>query len=144
MNERGFSIMKMGFVAMAPWVGAIIGNILGGTISDRILNKRRKPMMIVSALATSIMMLVLINAPNNAFLLGALLLLTGILLNLGFSAYMVYPMGLANKEVFPIACSLVNTWGQLGGAFAPLGGWLFAGSLQLELCIYVLGGVFFH
>lgn len=120
MTERGFSIMKMGFVAMAPWVGAIIGNILGGTISDRIVNKRRKPMMIVSALATSIMMLVLINAPNNAFLLGSLLLLTGILLNLGFSAYMVYPMGLSNKEVFPLACSLVNTWGQLGGAFAPL------------------------
>lgn len=120
IEERGFSIIKMGFIAMAPWVGAIIGNILGGTISDRVVNKRRKPMMIVSALATVIMMFVLINAPDNAFLLGLLLLLTGILLNLGFSAYMVYPMGLANKEVFPLACSLINTWGQLGGAFAPL------------------------
>ncbi|GKX51911.1 MFS transporter [Budvicia aquatica] len=120
INEKGFSLMKMGMVASSPWIGAIIGNMLGGWCSDRLLNKRRKPLMLASAAATIVMMLVLINAPNNPFILGALLLLTGILFNLGFSAYMVYPMGLTTKEVFPIAGSIINTGGQLGGAACPL------------------------
>lgn len=120
MNEKGFSIVKMGMLASAPWVGAVIGNIIGGWCSDRILDKRRKPLMMLSAIATVIMMVILINAPDNAMILGPLLLLTGILFNLGFSAYMVYPMALTTKEVFPVAGALINTGGQLGGAVCPL------------------------
>lgn len=120
MNEKGFSIAKMGILASAPWVGAVMGNIIGGWCSDRILDKRRKPLMMLSAIATVIMMVILINAPDNAMILGPLLLLTGILFNLGFSAYMVYPMALTTKEVFPVAGALINTGGQLGGAVCPL------------------------
>ncbi|MDG0800171.1 MFS transporter [Pectobacterium polaris] len=120
MNEKGFSIIKMGMLASAPWIGAVIGNIIGGWCSDRILNKRRKPLMMLSAIATVIMMVILINAPDNAMILGPLLLLTGILFNLGFSAYMVYPMSLTTKDVFPVAGALINTGGQLGGAVCPL------------------------
>ncbi|MEQ9887315.1 MFS transporter [Pectobacterium zantedeschiae] len=120
MNEKGFSIIKMGMLASAPWVGAVIGNIIGGWCSDRILNKRRKPLMMLSAIATVIMMVILINAPDNPMILGPLLLLTGILFNLGFSAYMVYPMSLTTKDVFPVAGALINTGGQLGGAVCPL------------------------
>lgn len=120
MNEKGFSIATMGMLASAPWIGAVIGNIIGGWCSDRILDKRRKPLMMLSAIATVIMMVILINAPDNALILGPLLLLTGILFNLGFSAYMVYPMALTTKEVFPVAGALINTGGQLGGALCPL------------------------
>lgn len=120
MNEKGFSIASMGMLASAPWVGAVIGNIIGGWCSDRILNKRRKPLMMLSAIATVVMMVILINAPDNAMILGPLLLLTGILFNLGFSAYMVYPMALTTKDVFPVAGALINTGGQLGGAVCPL------------------------
>lgn len=120
MNEKGFSIVKMGMLASAPWIGAVIGNMIGGWCSDRILDKRRKPLMMLSAIATVIMMVILINAPDNAMILGPLLLLTGILFNLGFSAYMVYPMALTTKEVFPVAGALINTGGQLGGAVCPL------------------------
>ncbi|WP_409159667.1 MFS transporter [Pectobacterium sp. B2J-2] len=120
MNEKGFSIIKMGMLASAPWIGAVIGNIIGGWCSDRILNKRRKPLMMLSAIATVIMMVILINAPDNPMILGPLLLLTGILFNLGFSAYMVYPMSLTTKDVFPVAGALINTGGQLGGAVCPL------------------------
>ncbi|NQS86282.1 MFS transporter [Pantoea allii] len=120
MNEKGFSIAAMGMLASTPWIGAVIGNIIGGWCSDRILDKRRKPLMMLSAIATVIMMVILINAPGNPLLLGLLLLLTGILFNLGFSAYMVYPMALTTKEVFPVAGALINTGGQLGGALFPL------------------------
>lgn len=48
-----------------------------------------------------------------------MLFLTGTLISIGYSSYMVYPMGLATKKTFPIASSIVNMGGQLGGAAAP-------------------------
>jgi ACS family glucarate transporter-like MFS transporter len=120
VSVKHFTIMKMGFVASAPWVGAVIGNLLGGWFSDKVINKRRKPLMMITSLSTTFMMYSLINAPNDPVFLGTLLFVTGILLNLGFSAYMVYPMGLTTKKTFPIAGSVINTGGQLGGACAPL------------------------
>jgi len=120
IDVKHFTIMKMGFVASAPWMGAVVGNMLGGWFSDNVINKRRKPLIMVSSLSTVFMMYALINAPNEPILLGTLLFVTGILMNFGFSAYMVYPMGLTTKKTFPIAGSVINTGGQLGGACAPL------------------------
>jgi sugar phosphate permease len=119
VEVKGFSIMKMGFVAAAPWIGAMIGNILGGWLSDNVFDKRRKPNMLLTAAATVFMMYSLLYAPDHAVVLGALLLLTGILLNLGYSTFLVYPMGLASKNQVSFAASIVNTAGSLGGAFAP-------------------------
>lgn len=119
VSVKNFSIMNMGFVAAAPWVGAIFGNLLGGILSDRLLGKRRKPGMMLSALATAGMMYALINSPNDPLLYAGLMFLTGTLISIGYSSYMVYPMGLASKKVFPVASSIVNTGGQLGGAAAP-------------------------
>lgn len=120
LSVKKFSVMNMGFVAAAPWVGAVIGNLLGGMVSDRLLAKRRKPGMMLSALATAGMMYALINSPADPFSYGLLLFATGILLSFGYSAYMAYPMGVADKKTFPIASSVVNMGGQLGGAIAPL------------------------
>jgi sugar phosphate permease len=119
VTVKKFSIMKMGFVAMAPWVGAILGNIIGGRMSDKFFDKRRKPVMILTALATVCMMYSLLYSPNDPVILGAVLLLAGILLNLGYSTFLVYPLGLTTKEKSPFALSIVNTAGSLGGAFAP-------------------------
>jgi len=65
------------------------------------------------------MMYSLLYAPNDPFILGAVLLLAGIMLNLGYSTFLVYPLGLASKEKSPFAVSIVNTAGSFGGAFAP-------------------------
>jgi sugar phosphate permease len=120
MTVKHFTSMKMGFLASAPFVGAVLGNLLGGVVSDVLLSKRRKPLMLLSALCTSITMYALVYAPNNAAYLGFMLLLTGTLLALGYSAYAVYPMGLASKEMYPVAFGIVNSGGQLGGAVTPL------------------------
>lgn len=120
LSVKKFSVMNMGFVAAAPWVGAVIGNLLGGLVSDRLLAKRRKPGMMLSALATAGMMFALINSPADPVGYGLLLFATGVLLSFGFSAYMAYPMGVADKQTFPIASSVVNMGGQIGGAIAPL------------------------
>ena len=119
LTVKQFSIMNMGMVAAAPWVGAVFGNILGGLLADRVLDKRRKPGMLISALSTAIMMYLLIHAPADPLQYGALLFLTGVLLSIGFSAYMVYPMQFVSKEKFPVANAVVNMGGQLGGAATP-------------------------
>jgi len=110
----------MGWVAAMPWVGAVIGNILGGYLSDRLFLKRRKPGMMISAIATAGMMYALINSPADPISFGLLLFATGMLLSLGFSAYMAYPMAVTTRESLPMAGAVVNMGGQLGGAATPL------------------------
>ncbi|MCZ4061095.1 MFS transporter [Pantoea sp. LMR881] len=127
LTEKQFSIMGMGFVAAAPWVGAVLGNILGGILSDKVLRKRRKPGMLISAVSTSLMMLFLIYIPANPIICALLLFLTGLLLSIGFSAYMVYPMSFIERKHFPTANAIVNMGGQLGGAATP-----FIGGLILD------------
>ncbi|MBP2631202.1 MAG: major facilitator superfamily 1 [Firmicutes bacterium] len=119
VTVKKFSIMKMGFVAAAPWIGAMLGNLIGGWLSDKVFDRRRKPNMMLTAASTVGMMYSLLYAPNDPFVLATVLLLAGILLNLGYSTFLVYPMGIATKEKCPFAASLVNTAGSLGGAFAP-------------------------
>ena len=119
LTVKKLSLMGMGFVAAAPWVGAVVGNLIGGLLSDRVLGKRRKPGMMISAVATAVMMYSLINSPADPTIYGLLLFLTGVLLSIGFSAYMVYPMPFIAKDKFPVANAVVNMGGQLGGAAAP-------------------------
>ena len=120
VTVKHFAIMKTAFVASAPFAGTVVGNFFGGWFSDNVLGKRRKPMMMITAISTSIMMYSMLNAPADPILLGILLFCAGVLLALGYSMYMAYGMGRANKETYPVAFSLVNTGGQLGGACMPL------------------------
>jgi sugar phosphate permease len=116
---KKLSIMNVGFVAAAPFVGAVLGNLIGGWFSDRVVDKRRKPTIIITALSSVFMMYALISAPNEPIALGLLLLVTGLLLNLGYSSFTVYPAGLTTKDTYPLAVSVVNTGGQAGGAVFP-------------------------
>lgn len=120
VTVKKFAIMQMGVVAAAPWTGAIIGNMVGGWFSDKIINKRRKPNMMFTAFTSIFMMYSLIHAPNDPTMLAILMFVLGIFMNIGYSTYMVYPMGLTTKKSYPIACSVVNMSGQLGGSIAPL------------------------
>ncbi|WP_040975902.1 MFS transporter [Necropsobacter massiliensis] len=119
LNEKGLSIKSMGIVAAAPWVGAILGNIIGGYLSDKFFNRRRKPVMLITTASTVIMMYLLINVPAIPVVIGVLFFLTGILLNIGYSTFLVYPMGLVAKAKVPLAASIVNTVGSIGGAVSP-------------------------
>lgn len=119
VNVKHLSILSMGFVAASPWVGAIIGNLIGGLMSDRLFRKRRKPVMFITSASTVVMMYILINTPSFPWLIAGLFFLTGVLLNIGYSTFLVYPMGLVVKDKVPLAASIVNTVGSVGGAIAP-------------------------
>ena len=120
VTVKQFAIMKTAFVAASPFAGTVVGNFLGGWLSDNYLNKRRKPLMMVTALSASIMMYSLVYAPNDAILLATLLFVSGVFFSLGYSAFACYPMGRVDKENYPIAFGIVNTGGQLGGACFPI------------------------
>lgn len=116
---KQFSLMNVGFVASAPFIGGVLGNIMGGLFSDRVVGKRRKPTILISTISTVFMMYALIHAPNEPVTLAFLLFLTGFLLNVGYSSFTVYPAGLTTKDAYPLAVSVVNTGGQAGGALFP-------------------------
>ncbi|MEH7116791.1 MFS transporter [Neobacillus vireti] len=120
VNAKGYSFMKMGFVASTPAIGGLIGALLGGVISDKVFLKRRKPTMLITAIATAIMMLVVVNIPDNATLVSLSLGLAGFCLNIGWPAFSAYPMGLTNRNTFPVAIATVNSGGNLGGFFSPM------------------------
>ena len=119
VNVKKYPLFAMGFVASTPWIGAVLGNVIGGLVSDRLLGGRRKPMMLLTAASTIVTMSGLIYSPADPWLLALLFTATGILLNLGYSTFLVYPMGLTTKDKTPLAAAIVNTGGSLGGAFAP-------------------------
>ncbi|MCQ2995177.1 MFS transporter [Pseudomonas syringae] len=117
---KHFELMQVGFVSSLPFLGGVMGNVVGGWFSDRILDRRRKPTMMISAVATCIMMIALVYAPNGLLAVSLLLFATGFLLNIGYSSFSVYSMGLTTRKTYPVAASVVNTAGQAGGAMAPL------------------------
>lgn len=120
VTVKKLAIMKMAFAAAAPFAGTVVGNMVGGWLSDNVFGKRRKPMMMFTALTTSVMMYSLVSSPADPWLLGALLFVTGFFLSLGFSGFVVYPMGLVTKEQFSVATSITNVGGQLGGFCTPI------------------------
>ena len=119
VHVKHFSIIKVGLVAAAPWVGAVVGNLLGGIVSDKVFESRRKPNMLITAISTVVLMYSLLYAPRDPTALGLILLMAGIFLNFGYSMFLAYPMGITTKEKCPFGASIVNTAGSLGGAFAP-------------------------
>ncbi|MGE1062156.1 MFS transporter [Megasphaera paucivorans] len=127
VNGRGFSFIKMGWVASSPWVGALVGQLLGGWISDKWLYQRRKPNMIFGPICLIIMLIVLIHTPDStsAWVLSIILFLTGGLLNMAWPSYWAYPMGFTTGKTYPTAISIMTTVGNLSGFFSPLiGGYL--------------------
>lgn len=120
IKVKHFEIMSSALLAASPFAGTVLGNFVGGWLSDHVFGRRRKLLMMVSAVATSITMYALVYAPEDMYLLALLLFTTGFLLALGYSAFAAYPMGRTDKNTYPVAFSVVNTGGQLGGFCFPI------------------------
>ncbi len=140
VTAKGFTSVKMGFLASAPFIGAVAGNLLGGLISDKLLDGRRKPMMLLGALGTALMLMLLVDAPNDVYVLGAELIVSGLMLGIGYAGYSAYPMGIATKATYPTAFGIVNCAGQILGACAPLAvGFLLDSYSWTSVFLYMVG-----
>jgi MFS transporter, ACS family, glucarate transporter len=120
LEEHQFNIVNSAVLASAPFAGNVLGNLVGGWISDNVFARRRKPLMLVSAFCTIFMMAIMMNAPHDKVLLTVVLFMVGFLLSLGYSAYSVYAMGRVEKTSYPVAYAIINMGGQLGAVIMPL------------------------
>ena len=116
---KKFSILNVGLVAATPFVGAVTGNIIGGWLSDRAFAKRRKPTMMISAVATVVMMYSLVYAPNEPAVLGLLMFATGLLLSIGYSAFGIFPSGMTTKAIFPVGTAIKSVVTMIGTRSQP-------------------------
>ncbi|MFC2690003.1 MAG: MFS transporter [Propionibacterium freudenreichii] len=139
---RGYSFIKMGFVASAPSIGGLVGALIGGVVSDRVFHGRRKPTMLITALMTAVMLVVVLVVPQNTVLVMGSLILTGFFLNIGWPSFTSYAMNLATDKTYPFAISIINSGGNLGGFFAPMivGGLLdaFGGNYTVAFSYFVV------
>jgi len=120
VTAKHFSFGKMGWVAAAPWLGGLVGNIGGGMISDKLFGGRRKPMIFISALTTVIMMWFLIHVRADVTSLTITLFLAGVFLNCSWPSFFTYPMGLTTGQIYPLAVSVIITGGNLGAFVSPM------------------------
>lgn len=120
VNAKGYSLLTMGWVAAAPWLGGFLGCISGGWFSDKVMLKRRKPGMFITMISTVIMMFIIAHVAASVMVVALVLFLTGYLLHVGFPACTAYPMGLTTGKTYPVAVSILSTGGSLGGVVSPV------------------------
>ncbi|MDY5132789.1 MFS transporter [Actinotignum urinale] len=120
LEQRGYDVFKMGFVAACPALGGILGAVIGGWVSDRIFFGRRKPTMLITAFFTAVMFVVVLLVPNNVALVALSLILTGFFLNLGWPMFTAFAMNQTTEKTYPFTISIINSGGNLGGFFAPI------------------------
>lgn len=120
VQEKGFTFLNMGFVATMPCLGGLIGAIGGGYISDKLLGRRRKPTMIFTAVATVIMMFIMLHISGDTLTICLGLFFVGFCLNIGWPAFTAYGMAVADSKTYPIAASIINSGGNLGGFVSPM------------------------
>lgn len=120
VQEKGFTFLNMGFVATMPCLGGLIGAVGGGFISDKLLGRRRKPTMMFTAVTTVIMMLVMLHISGDTLTICLGLFFVGLCLNIGWPAFTAYGMAVADSKTYPIAASIINSGGNLGGFVSPM------------------------
>ncbi len=120
VKEKGFTFMSMGLVASMPCIGGFIGAIFGGYVSDKLLGRRRKPTMMFTAISTVLMMVIMLNIPQSTVAVCVGLFFVGLCLNIGWPAFTAYGMAVADGKTYPIAASIINSGGNLGGFVSPM------------------------
>lgn len=120
LNAKHLPLTTVGFVAATPFAGAVVGNLAGGWLSDNLLGMRRKPLMMVGALFSAIAISGLILSPPSAVFTGIFLLVAGFVVGLGYPHFFAYPMGLATREVYPVAYGVTSIGSALGASLFPL------------------------
>ncbi len=120
VKERGFDVMSMGFVASMPCIGGFIGAIGGGWVSDKLLGRRRKPYHDVHCGVNGGHDANYAEYPGQHPAVCIGLFFVGFCLNIGWPAFTAYGMAVSDSKTYPIASSIINSGGNLGGFVAPM------------------------
>lgn len=118
IQERKFSVLQSGFLAMLPPIGAAIGSALGGGLTDRFTRLRgvrwgyRLVPLFALPLAGALLLLA-VNVGNPYFAVAALAL-AYLAIELTEGAYWAGTMQVARADSMA-AAGVLNTGGNLGG-----------------------------
>jgi sugar phosphate permease len=141
MKARGFTLLKVGFYGMLPWLGAFIAMNLAGLASDYLckrynLTQARRIPIYVSFIGTAIFMALGAYTPNEWMAL-AYITLSVTFLGINFAMFWTLPIDIGPKSAGTLS-GIMNTSGTIAGIIAPaLTGFLIVslGSWQYVLFI---------
>ena len=123
VQDRGMSILKVGFVASIPALCGFAGGVLGGVVSDYLLKRgcsltvaRKIPIVVGMLLATSV---ILCNYTDNTVIVVALMALA--FFGKGFGA-LGWPVisDTAPKEIVGLCGGVFNVFGNVASIVTPL------------------------
>ncbi|OAT86683.1 MFS transporter [Desulfotomaculum copahuensis] len=122
-----FNVMKMGVWASIYFIGGAVGSFGSGWVSDRILNGRRRPMIILCFLLMIPFIIILATLQKGVSPYVLLLTLTGagIFSNMVWGPAISLPADMFPVEVYGKAMGFVNCFAYMFAAASPyVMGWL--------------------
>jgi len=123
VNERGFTTIKMGFLASLPWLSAFISMNLAGWISDFMVKRgvstgKARRVLIYIGLPCMALCLWLTTQATDAHVAVALLMVTMFFTGLNFPSFWSLPMDMNAQKAGMIA-GMMNTGSALAAILAP-------------------------
>jgi nitrate/nitrite transporter NarK len=123
-EQVGFTIADSGLlVALFPAMGAV-SRTSGGVISDRLLDRRRRPVPLVSFLVTVPIVVVMV-VTETPLVIVVLLVVSGYFVQLGVGLFYTHVRELVGEHVAGSALAVLTMASFTGGFTAPvIAGWL--------------------
>lgn len=119
VKARGFELVKMGIFAGLPFLALGIAQPLGGWISDKLLNGRRKIQVIVANLIAAPVLYGVVSAETETSAMAALIC-AGFVMGLAFGPFWAMPMECVKRKFAGTASGVMNTGGNIGGIVSPI------------------------
>ena len=120
VRVRGYDLIEMGWLSAVPWLGALVGSLLGGWLMDHYLSGNPLPIITSGSLMTAVSLFFFSQSPVNLSWTIFYLLFFGFFVGLTPAGYMTFPIRMASRNVYPVAMSVMNSGGNVGGFLAPL------------------------
>ncbi|MDR3562757.1 MAG: MFS transporter [Negativicutes bacterium] len=117
-----FSLVGMGFWSSVYFAAGVLGAFLSSRISDRYLQSRRRPMIMLSFFGTIPFIVILSQLQPGVSHLSLLMVLAGagFFANMAWGPFLAWPADVFSPEVYGKAMGFMQMFAYIGGAFAPL------------------------
>jgi sugar phosphate permease len=145
VDHRGFTLVKMGIFASLPLLAGVVGDTVGGLVSDKILDKTgntkmaRRSVAIVGMIGCAIFMLATAMA-KDAYMSVACLTAAMFFLECIIGPAWAVPMDVGGPYSGTVS-GMMNMAGNTGGALSPLVFGILVTYLSWEAPFYVASGL---
>jgi sugar phosphate permease len=147
LKTQNISFKELGIYASIPWIGGILGDVLGGYITKKLTDKgisspinAKRGLIAISALAAAVLVIMI------PFVHGLAISLTLMTLALGFISAITGSAWALSGDIAPPSMvgsvgAIQNFGGYFGGAFAPVVAGIIADSTGSYSLAFISGGI---